>query len=183
VEPVNLVQQLSQNRDAIISQLAASRFALSKEEAEEFDTNPAGAISKMAGRVHYEAVNAALLHIQNFVPMIAASVMQRLSQAQEAERAFYDSNKALDRAKHGADVSQFFGAFRAANPKMTQADLASMVAAAVMAKYGLTAQPAIPTPPQPPRTPPFVPASPGGGAVRVEAQPDIWAGMGQDYDQ
>lgn len=184
VEPVNLVKQLTEHRQAIVDGLAAERFALTKEEAEGLDANPGAVIPKLMARVHFEAVNAALLHIQNYVPMIAAHVMTQLTGAKEAEQAFYSQNTALDRAKHGQDVIAFNRAFRASNPQMPAKDLMAMVAAAVMAKHGLTGQPApSPTTPQTPRPAPFIPAAPGGGAARVTVEANPFEGLGMDFDE
>ena len=78
--------------------------------------------------------------MQNFVPKLVMQLMRDVKEHEAVENKFYGAHKALDRTKHDPDVKQFARAFRAANPKITEEELFPMVAYAVMAKYGLTAQ-------------------------------------------
>jgi len=126
--------------------------------------------------------------MQNFVPKLVVQLMRDMKEHDEVENRFYGNHKPLEKLKHDADVKQFARAFRAANPKISEAELFPMVAYAVMAKHGLAAGQAQPQPPvtngRAPAAPAFVPARPGVGGARVtvSAEEDPWAGLGRNYD-
>lgn len=184
--PVGLIAQIDQHRDAMLDALAAGDFALTKEEAEALELDVVKALPRLGAKVYYQAVKTTLNHIQNHVPRIIQQYLAADTRRRETEDAFYGANKALDKTKHHGDVVAFATAFRAANPNMTQADLWSMAASAVMAKHGLSAAPTgnggAPPAPRPSATPSFVPARPGV-AVSVAPEADNeFAGLGMEHE-
>lgn len=192
-EPRPLREALLEHRDAMIGDLAAKRFALSKEEQEAIETDVIGNVPKIMARVYFDAVETTLSHIANHVPRMIHQHLELVRQQQEAEQAFYGSHKALDKTKHHADVLRYFGLLRQGNPNAPTDELGKLVAAAVMAQHGLTAVPAeavaaaanggAPPVPRPPATPSFVPARPGT-VVRATPEPENeYMGMGRDYDE
>lgn len=188
--PATLVEQFAQHENDLVQQIAAHKFQLSKEEAEAFDANPAQALPVMAARVYFTAVQTALMHMQNFVPVLAQQVYQRLQDSTRAEDSFYSQFKGIDRAKHSGDVNLFARTMRQMNPQISEKDLFAMVGAAVMAKHGLKEPAAAPAPlgangavPPQPMTPPFIPARPGV-QVRTTPLPEgAWDGLGKDHEE
>lgn len=188
-EPRGLVEQLAQHRDAIVNELAQSRFALNKEDEKAFtdalDVDATKAlvdyVPKFGARVYYEAVTAALNHINQFVPNMIANTMKAMEQHQAVEKQFFTQFPQVQKDKHWNDVVTFANLFKQQNPRMSQADLLAMVGAAVVAKNKLNGAAAQPSQRRP-STPPFVPATAGAG-VRVSREPDSpWAGLGEDHE-
>lgn len=179
--PQGLVQQLEQHRSAVIQALAAERFKLSPEEVSALDADATAAIPQIMSRVYYEAMQSTLMHLQNQVPRMVLGILNAQKSSDSATDKFYGQFPALDRTKHHNDVLQFASMLRQTNPRISEADLFSMVGAAVMAKNGLSMQPAV-APARPPQPAPFVPATPGS-SVRVVPEPESpFAGLGQDWD-
>lgn len=186
-DPEGLVTRLSEHREAIIDGLAAERFRLSEQEINTVTADPAAAVPRLLARAYFESTQASLLHMQNFVPKLVVSLMRDLKEYDDVENRFYSSHKPLEKAKHDPDVRQFARAFRAANPRITEAELFPMVAYAVMAKHGLMNQPQAQQPAQQngraPATPSFVPARPGVGGARVTVTEDNpFMGLGRNFD-
>lgn len=184
--PEGLATQLAQHRDKIIDGLAAQHFTLSKEEVELITADPAAAIPRMMAKTFYEAQQAALMHMQNYVPKLVMSLMKDLRDQEEVEGRFYGKFPTLDKKKHHQDVLKMARAFRANDKSIKEDDLFSMVGAAVLAKYGLAPAPAVVNGGTPPVAPPaFVPASRGTGGARVTKQvveESPWDGLGKNYD-
>jgi hypothetical protein len=189
--PRGLAEQLDQHRDAILDQLATTRFAVTQEEADALFAEPTKMLPKAMARVYYQAQQSALLAMEQHVPRMVMQLLDQVKSHDELENAFYGQHKALNKQKHHADVVSFAKVLRQTNPQMSQNDLLAMTAAAVMAKHGLQVpvanggngavqhqQPGVQQPP------PFVPARPGVGGVRVStsADPNPYAGLGQEWD-
>lgn len=183
-QPVGLVEQLTQNRDAIVEALATQRFALSKEEEDALELDVLGTVPKLLAKTYYEATMSSLKHLQTHVPQIVQNMLAVSNVAKTVEDQFFGQFSHLDRATHGADIVSFANAFRAANPQISQENLFAMVNASVMAKHGVV--PSAPVAPvsasPPPKPTPYVPASPGA-PVRLEPIPENpWAGLDPSQD-
>lgn len=189
-DPVSLLKELETHRDGVIAALASdSRFGLSQDEATLLETDPGKAVPQLLARTYYQAVNAALTHINNFVPQMVARHIEGTRVQNERENAFYQQFPALDRTKHAGDVATFAKLFRQQSPQMAMSELFQMVGAAVMAKNGLSAAVAAPhpaangRPPQPAITaPPFAPARAGAEVRTTPVEENPFAGLGQDWD-
>lgn len=192
VEPKAFLQQLAENREGIMEELAKS-FDFTPEEkaklAGDLDVDATKTIidnlPKLKAQVFYAATTAALQHMERMVPVMVQRTVQQLRKHDEAEKQFFTQFPSLSKDKHWNDVVAFSNSFKRTNPNMTQADLFAMVGSAIMAKHGLQAA-AAPRGGQNPQrvpTPPFVPAQNGSG-VNIQTQPesDPWAGMGLDHD-
>jgi len=193
-EPRTLVEQITQNRGAIMDELARTRFAWDPGEQKQFtdalEQDASKALvewaPKIMARMYYESATMALNHINQFTPVLVANYNRLLDQQKEAETTFFKQFPALNKQTHWKDVLQFASVF-GRQPNITQADLLAMVGAAVMAKNGLSmGAPAANggAPPRKPSTPPFVPAQAGGSSVRVVTEPESpYAGLGGHYDE
>lgn len=191
-DPASLLRELETHKDAVIASLASDpRFGLSQDEAILLETDPGKAVPQLLARTYYQAMNAALAHINNFVPQMVARHIEGTRVQTERENAFYGKFPALDKAKHGQDVLSFARIFRQQNPDMSLEDLFSMTGAAVMAKYGLHAAAVAPSaapnggrPPQPAaQTPPFAPAAAGAVVRTTPIEENPFAGLGKDWDE
>jgi hypothetical protein len=193
-EPKDIIAQLSQHRDAVLSALAEQKFALSPKEAADLtqglDADATGTILKwapqLASRIYYEAVTATLQHINQFVPRMVDQQVANARKQEEAEKAFFSAFPAIDRTKHGNDVMMFATLARQQNPQISDEELRKFVGAAVMAKHGLTAitppAAAMAARPNGVQQPPFVPARPGMSTTVVKDDANPWLGLGGDYD-
>lgn len=182
--PLGWAEQLSQHKDAIVGALAAERFALTKEDADALEVNPAEAIPRIAARVYYEATTTMLNHLANTVPKIIHEHMQLMTRHNDAEQAFYGKYPTLSKDAHARDIAQFAQVFRATNPQLEHEALLGMVAAAVMAKHGLAAAPAKANGVKPPaaKQAAFVPARPGTVVHAEPVDDNPFAGVGRSFD-
>lgn len=169
-----LVEQIAENKTALIDALAADRFALSKEDEAALEMDPTSYAPKLMARAYYESMVGVLNHINGMVPTIVQNVVQAMDQQKSAETAFYEKFPAIDPSAHSNDVLQFAQMFRGQNPQISQDDLFSLVGAAVMAKYGLqqaAAQGNGGSPKPQPKPQPYVPAQ-SGGSVKITKEPE-----------
>lgn len=190
-DPGSLARELEQHRDGVIAALAADpRFGLSQEEATLLETDPGKAVPQLLARTYYQAMSAALSHMNNFVPQMITRHIEGQRIQNEREATFYDKFKGLNKAKHGQDVLTFARIFRAQNPNLPMEDLFGLVGAAVMAKHGINGVASAPLgtpaggpPPQPAiTTPPFTPAAAGTMVRTTPLEESPFAGLGQDWD-
>jgi len=192
-EPRTLVEQLGQHRDAIMDELARTRFAWDPGEQKAFtealETDASKAIvdwvPRLMSRMYYESATMALNHINQFVPVLIGNYTKLMDQQKEAEGVFFKQFPQLNKGAHWNDIVQFAGMLNRQNPNISQADLLAMVGAAVMAKNRIA--PAMNgggvPPTRKPSTPAFVPAAAGGNTARVVTEPESpYAGLGAHYD-
>lgn len=196
-EPRPLVEQLGQHREAILSELASTRFAWDAGEQKQFEADLEADASKalvnwvpkLMSRMYYESALMALSHINNFVPRLIGNFHTQMRQHDEVEKQFFDQFKQLNKKDHWGDITQFANLFNQQNPRVSQADLLAMVGAAVMAKHKINpmaVQAGVGNGAAPTRkpAPPFVPAQAGGSAAKVTTEPESpYAGLGRDYDE
>jgi hypothetical protein len=197
--PRGLVEQITQHKNDILSELATTRFAWDAGEKKQFeadlDADATKALTdwvpRLMSRMYYESAVMALQHINQFVPQLMQNFTTLQKQHDDAEKAFFDQFKGLNKKDHWNDIAQFAQMFGKQNPQISQADLIALVGAAVMAKHKINpmAQPngsgngAAPS--RKPSAPPFVPAQAGGGSpVVVKTEPENeYAGLGGHYDE
>lgn len=185
VGPHEALRQLQENRDAVIAELASSRFALSDEDADALDSNPNEAIPRIMAKTYFEAVTTAMTQLQNMVPSMVLQVSSFKEQVQKAGDMFYSQWPQLDRQKHGQVVGQFAKAYREAHPNATPEELIKDVGLMVTTKLGLgEAKPngngAAKGGGKP--KPSFVPARGGAGAPMAPPEVSPFEGLGGDYD-
>lgn len=189
-EPADLGGLIEQHAAQVVDELSKTRFALSQDEqkrlSQGLETDATKTIleemPRLAARVYMESQKATLAHIQRFVPQMVVRITQALRDQQQQEELFFKAFPALNREKHWSDVVAFSQLAKSANPKHTAETLRSFVGAAIMAKYGLTAQPAAPAAPRTNGLAPFVPAQ-AGTSTRVEPLNESpFEGLGGDHD-
>ena len=171
-----------------LSQWASTNlFALSKDDADILETDAAGFIPVLRGRVYSQALQATVNLMKNFVPeMINQGVMStnaRTAKANEALQEFYAANPGLSPQQHGALVDKWARAFRAANPQASRSDAIKFVGNAVNAELGLPPTAGGNGARPPARSAPFAPARPGVRSQTPPRQQDPYEGMDMDFDQ
>jgi hypothetical protein len=187
--PVNLLEEVAKNRDAIISHLAESRFKLSKEESDLLDTDANAAIQKIAARTYYEATTSTLNLMDKFVreqlPQLIEQHTQTTQVYKSTEDDFYKEWPNLDRAADEKTVNQYANIYRQANPSATKADAIRAVGTIVSSILNKPKVAAAAVPAAKPNGPrPFTPAS---GAARVVSQTPVpaaspFAGLGEEFE-
>lgn len=185
-----LLSMVLQNRDALLTELASKRFALSPAEQEELETNAVGVIPKIMARVYFDAYTSAMHYLNQQVPGMITSHIAESRKDSEAEDAFFEAWPGIDRSKHMDDVLSFATAYRQMNPKASLADAIKFTGSAIVAKYGLqnaskAAQGAAPGRNSRGRgAAPFAPAA--GGRTQITPVVDNgnpWEGMGINFDE
>ncbi len=166
--PEKIEAAYKEYEESILPQLE-KHYALSEEQAEALDENPAQVIPQLAARIHYQSQVAAYTGIMSQLPAIVSRVLEVQDTAQKAENAFFDRWPDLKDPKHGQVIDTTVRAYRAANPNMTQADMIEKAGVAIMLSLGLDPRPAAQqqqteVPPSPPPARPSGPA--GAGAPR-----------------
>lgn len=139
------------------AQLATTHFALTKEELELIETNPAVAIPRLASKVYFDAVEAATAAVHQYLPGIIRQTTQQSSQYEKNENTFFESWPGLKERK--ADVERIGLVYRQANPQATTEDFIKHVGMLASNILGVP----LPTPqstaaPKASRAPAFVPA-------------------------
>ena len=157
------------------------QFQLTPEQTLELETDAAQAVPKLLAQTYMKSMQSALSLVKTLVPQMVQQTIQKDAVGREMETQFFKQWSQLDKAKHGKDISMYARMFSQTNPQMTQAELFSLVGAAVVAKNGLAAAPASAAPMA---TQPFSPSV--NSAPVVHSQPvdasNAFAGMGFNFD-
>lgn len=185
---VSLLEQLSQNREQLISHLAETRFKPTKEESDLLDVDATAGIAKIAARVYYEAATTTMQQLQNFIkdqlPALIDGHTQTNNHIRDAEDAFYREHPNLSKETDDATVRQYATIYRQANPQASRKEAiekVGLIVSTVLGKPKVGAQVASP------KTNGQRPFTPASGVARVVSQVPVpetspFAGMGQDFD-
>lgn len=169
------------NNAALSDWAAQNLFALSKEDAEALETDAVAMIPKLMGRLYAQVLPAAANLIRNFVPNMVQEGVQShtatTTRSQEALNEFYSTNAHLNAKDHGAAVTKWAKAFRAANPKATRKEAIDYVGRAVSFEFGIN-----PGAPKPAAPQSFAPAHSGARTPAPRSANDPYAGMEDDLD-
>lgn len=161
-------------RTNTIKELSEKHYALSPELVEEIQAEPEKTIPKLMARVYLDTVEASTLAIMERLPQIITGQMQRVHEAEAAERDFYAAWPVLNKDTHGAAVMQLATAYRQLNPNVSKEDFIKFVGSQAVVALGLTqaAAPAAPAAPAAaaPGAPPHRPLTGVAPATRP-AQP------------
>ena len=156
-----------ENRQQMVDMVATSVYNLSEEQVQRLDDGDTKVISEIAARVYMDAVTGATAHMITHLPQMVHDVLAGRDKTDILEKQFYDSNPALDKAKHGETVSRFGVAYRSLFPQASSADFIRDVGAQTMVALQINPPGNSGTPPtvvpEAPKVPAFQPASAGGG--------------------
>lgn len=184
VPPAEIDQLLTalDERAADVLQQVAPQFQLTPEQITELETDAAAAVPKLLANTYLKTIKTVMSMVKEVVPSAIQQTMARTEAAREMETAFFKQWNLLDRTKHGNDIRMFAQTFAAANPRITQAELFSLVGAAVMAKHGLSANAAAAAPASP--SPSFTPAVASAPVTHQKpvGESSPFAGMGFHFD-
>lgn len=161
-------------RNDTIDALAAGHYNLSEAQVEEIQTTPEVTIPKMMARVYLDATEAATMGVMQHLPRVITGVMQRMQEAETAEKDFYAAWPALDRTKHHDAVMQLATAYRQLNQNASKDDFIKFVGSQAIVALGLT-QAVAPPPvaPAAPGAPPFRPLAGSAPATRPHQPPQV----------
>lgn len=137
--------------------LATHHYALTQEQIDEFEENPAAFIPKAMSRVYMDSISAAFNQFTNYLPRMVSMVLEQRENMNSAEKAFFD--RWPDLLEHRDAVLRLGMSYRQANPQASMDDFINEVGAQTM--VALRKQPApiqqAPAPKQ--QAKPFKPAS------------------------
>lgn len=184
----SLLEELSKNREALISHLAETRFKPTKEESDLLDTDATAGIAKIAARVYYEAATSTMQQLQKFVqdqlPSLIDQHASSTNNIRDAENDFYKEWPNLSKEADDKVVAQYASIYRQANPQASRKEAIEKVGQIVSTILGKP-KGAVTAPKSNGSPRPFTPAS---GAARVVSQalPAVeqspFAGMGQEFE-
>jgi hypothetical protein len=178
-----LMQSIESNAPALQEWLAKNAYALSKEEQDAFEINAVEEVPKLMARVAVANMKSTMAMIKNVVPQLIQAEVNKLSATKERQteaiNEFYSSNPHLNAKDHGALVTKWANAFRAANPKASRKEAIEYVGRAVSFEAGVA-----PGTPAPQRAAPFAPARPGARqAPTPPPTPHPFEMLGMDIDE
>ncbi len=197
--PVDILQELETNRDALIAGIASEQFQLAPEDIAALNEDANKVIPQLAAKVYYMGVvNTArqMKSIMGNLPQMFDNYLRVREGNEKAKDEFYKAWPALDRNKSEVNdlVVRTALAYRQAQPNLTKEQLHSIVGQVVSAhfKLPLTSAPAPAQPGAPasqvtttPVPAAFVPAAPGSATAISNGNPapdNPWMGIGQDFD-
>lgn len=130
-EPGRFAESMLANLDTLTEQIAPM-YAMSKEEAEAFELNPAGMLPVLAARVHTRVFAQVLRALEQVVPaafMTQASAIR--TNTANAEK-FFARWPELDRSAHIEMATRFAKTYRSVHPTATLEQLIEEVGPMVM---------------------------------------------------
>jgi hypothetical protein len=169
--------------------LAAHQFAMSKEEAEAFESDPVGTLPKIAARAYVTTMQASINVMAKMIPAMIQRYQQVTQVASSLEDKFYSKWGDIKRDQHGEIVQKAATIYRQMNPKATPDRMIEELGPIVMAMAKIQPSPQMQqTQLQPQSQPPrrvqaFVPAggSPPTGMPQMPMASE-WEALGADGD-
>lgn len=110
--------------------LATHHYALSQEQIDEYEENPAALIPKLMSRVYMDSISAAFNQVTNYLPRMVGMVIDQRDSMNKAEKAFFD--KWPDLLNDRDTVLRLGMAYRQANPEASMDDFINEVGAQTM---------------------------------------------------
>jgi hypothetical protein len=172
VDPAAELARQQQHRQEFESKLT-SLYSMDETTAQEFDTNPAAVLPKIAAKLHIEVLQATVQGVMQALPQVLEQYNGQQAAVKQAEDEFYGAWPELNKPELRQSVREMSRQWRALNPGASKADAIANVGALVMVRHQLSRsapqQPQQPVTPQPPAmVPSYRPAAPGssGGVVK-----------------
>ena len=161
ITPEEAAAQRAKQRDELVNQLTNDAYAMTEDEARDFNEDPAKALPQLAAKLHAEVLEQTVQGIMSFIPGVVQSVIANTSTQSKNESAFFDAWPQLK--GHEGAVGQIAQVYRQMNPDKPMAEMIKEVGAHAMISLKLPLEgradaPAAEIPPAPPP-----PAPPGGG--------------------
>lgn len=195
--PVNILEELEANKDALLLALADQEFTLNEDDLASFAEDPNEVLPHLAAKIYYMGVVHSAKQIQSIMsqmPQMFERFLQTRQSNDKAENAFFSMWPKLPKTDEKVRdlVLRTAVAYRNANPKLSMEKLHQVVGQVVSAHLGYPIEPARPQGAPPVAQPvvtqvaqPFQPAAVGSGGARPNgAAPPVspWEGLGADYD-
>ncbi len=161
IDPAKVQADYQKWRDDSEELLATQHYALTDDQAEEFDSSPGTAIPKLAARLHMEVMAQSVAMIAGLLPKIMANVNQAQTVETQRETEFFKEWPEL--VGHRDQVLRHGAVYCQLNPQATFTEFMRDVGAqvAVSQKVDLSGrQTAVE---ETPRTPAHKPLSASGG--------------------
>jgi len=192
--PEGFLQSFEQGRDNMIRIFADQTFALSDEDRETLESNPAEIVPQLMGRALFAAISSAQRLMMTQLPHMIAAHTDTSSRQGKAQEAFYGAFPDLQDPKFTPAIQRYADFYKQQFPDLPLEERIAAIGNWARQHFKLQ-------PPQatavaaPPKTQPqaphvvqqsvFQPAAAAGGAVRggpVASDDDPFAGAFVDYD-
>lgn len=115
-------------------------YALSEEEAETFNTDPASMLPKMAAKLHMQILRSVSFAVESTLPGAISFVQQRSSTEEAVKKAFMERWPLLAKPEYEKDIVQTALLYRQQNPQATQEAAIDAVGSLIMLQKGLLKQ-------------------------------------------
>lgn len=182
--PEQVQQRYTQWRGQSEELLATHHYALTQEQIDEMDLDPAKFIPKVMSRVYLDAVTAALTQVTQHLPRLVAQINAQSVNSDKSEESFYSRWPKLK--DHAPTVLRMGATYRQLNPAASVEEFINEVGAQAMValrispeEMGVQTQK-----PNGKTVTPFRPAAstPAGGAQTPAAPPNVFAQLAQEFD-
>ncbi len=156
-------------RSDTVEALAVGQYALTEEQADEYETSPGTLIPKLMSRVYLDAVENAAAAVMQLLPQAIAQVTQQTSQSDGLQDKFFDQWKQLNVEEHGSVLGKIGTTYRQNNPQATPDEFIRDVGAMTMVALKIPFEEAAPPVEEPSQTPAHKPLGPGGAPAPANA--------------
>ncbi len=161
IDPAQVQADYQKWRGDAETLLASHHYALTDEQAEEFDADIGKAIPKLAARLHMEVMQQSVAMIAGLLPKIMANVSQAQTHETQRETAFFKEWPEL--TAHRDQVVRLGGVYYQMNPKATFEEFVRDVGVQVAVSQKVDLSGRQPAAVEAPRTPAHKPLSASGG--------------------
>jgi hypothetical protein len=136
---VSIEEFVSQNADAILSNLASSHFAIPNEEATALGFSPEvkAWIEKRDAKNYLLTMVQTNNALQQTLPHVVASLMQGLSAAKQTTDGFYGEFEDLRDPKYTPHLRELAKTLRSVNPQMDKAQFQTLLGTTARTMFGL----------------------------------------------
>lgn len=177
-----LQQYYHQQREAALSQLANTQYALSNEEAEELGPEMAEFAPRLAARVFMDATAAAMQGVMQQLPGMFQHLQQAQTQNSTHEQNFFARWPGLSKPEYRNTLMAFAQTYRQVNPQATPEqfinDVGAQVSVALQVPVPGTEEEAEPTP-----APPFQPASAAPAPKRSAGPENPFTALDREFEE
>ena len=165
-------EQMLQRRNSLLSEIGG-RYVVSEADAERLITEPHKVLPEMAAKIMLDSFDASVSIMASMLPKMIADVVQKQSQADTAQKAFFDQWPQLAKPELAPEIQRVAAMYRQLNPNAPLKKALSDIGALVATTLGLPLQSvaSVQNAPAPVMRPvPFVPGG-AGSTPSGSAQP------------
>lgn len=136
VEPTLTLEQQQEEREKwrsdTVEALAVGQYALTEEQADEYQTSPETLIPRLMSKVYLDAVENAAAAVMQMLPQAMAQMQVQTSQSDKLQDQFFTSWDKLNPEEHGSVLGKIGTTYRQNNPQASPEEFIRDVGAMAM---------------------------------------------------